>query len=71
MYQVLDKSTINLEMIPYLPVAKIEFLFICVKFQKIHVHLHLIKSNIMYTTYHLTSAQEVSIDILNSIKTNF
>jgi len=25
----------------------------------------------MYTTYHLTSAQEVSIDILNSIKTTF
>ena len=25
----------------------------------------------MYTTYHLTSAQEINIDILNSIKTAF
>lgn len=25
----------------------------------------------MYTTYHLTSAQELSIDILNSIKATF
>jgi len=29
------------------------------------------KNNIMYTTYHLTSAQEVNVDILDAIKATF